>query len=572
MTNTELKKNNTHFSRGTRWLIVPFLLCLLLPICSTAQISPPETKEKVTQVKFKSSTVNLLPAMNLAGDNLMNMLNPDRNYLPYWEQIVDENYGSTMGFGWPAHDLGRWWDAMLRLQAATGYSIPAPIEKAMLDNLKRFFNNSNHIMMSPAGSVGDNFELHSLREGMLALNALVRYRTNEWARQEGHLMAQSLLEKINFDDGTWKLDLLDRGGRDPKLQPAWATGENPIKSHGRLLEALVWFYEATHDPVVLDLTTRLAEYHFSNSTHADGTFNPTSKADHTHSYLGTLRGLLLFGELTGNQAYIDRVNATLRNYVLKDIIKPSGFMAHDLNTDGNGETTSPGDVAQLALWLAARHGQTDLWDVAERIVRARIIPSQITSTPPLTPITSGDDRSVNLDKRLIGAIGGMHVQPHGYKRSTFDVTAADLHTLVDVYEHVATNSAGVLRVNLHFTYEDASVRLTSVYSNLIGKFTVEPKQAATLLVRIPRWTPQDRLRLSVNGTATAVRMADADYLDAGSVKPGDKVVLEYVLPLFTTTEKEQGITYTFLWRGDDVLGVKASNPIYPFYPEFPNID
>ena len=554
------------------WLIVPLLCCLSLPSCSTPQVSPPEGREPVVQVQFKSSTVNLLQAMNLAGDNLMNMLDPDQNNIPYWNQIVDTNYGSAMVFWWPAHNLGRWWDAMLRLQTATGYSIPAPIEKSMLENLKTFFNNSNHIILSPAGKPGDSFELHSLREGMLALNALVRYRTNDWARQEGHLMAQSLLEKVNFSTGAWKLALLDRGGRDPNTMPFWATGENPIKSHGRLLESLVWFYEATGDPVVLDLTTRLAEYHFKNSTHADGTLNNASKADHTHSYLGTLRGLLLFGELTHNEAYIERVNATLRNYVLKDIIRPSGFMAHDLNTDGAGETTSPGDVTQLCLWLADRHGQADLWDVAERIVRARIIPSQITSTSPLTPTTSGDDRSFNLDKRLIGAFGGMHLDPNGYKSSTFDVTAADLHTLVDIFEHMATKASGVLRVNFHFTCEDANVRLTSVYSNLLGRFTVEPKQMAKLLVRVPRWTPQDRLRLSVNGTARAVRMADADYLDVSPVKPGDKVVLQYALPLLATTEKDQGVPYEFLWRGDDVLGVKPNGTMYPFYSDLPNID
>ena len=510
--------------------------------------------------------------MNLAGDNLMNMLDPDQNDLPYWHQIVDTNYGSTMVFDWPAHNLGRWWDAMLRLQSATGYAIPAPAEKAMLENLQSFFNNSNHIMLCPAGKPGANFELHSLREGMLALNALVRYRKNEWARREGHLMAQSLLEKINFTDGSWNLALLDRAGYPPGTMPSWATGENSIKSHGRMLEALVWFYEATHDPVVLDLTTRLAEYHFNNSTHADGTFNPISKADHTHSYLGTLRGLLLFGELTHNQAYIDRVNATLRNYVLKSLLKPSGFMAHDLDTGTRAETTSPGDVAQLCLWLADRHGQADLWDVAERIVRARIIPSQITSTRPLTPTTSGDDRSVNLDERLIGAFGGMMEEPNGHKHSTFDITAADLHTLVDIYEHVATNAAGVLRVNFHFTYADKNVRLTSEYSNLLGRFIVEPKQKAKLLVRVPRWTPRDQLHLSVNGATRAVRMADDDYLEGGQVNPGDKVLLQYALPLFTTTEKDEGISYTLLWRGDDVPGIKPNGTMYPLYPDFPTID
>ena len=60
------------------------------------------------EVKFKSSTFNLLSAMNLAGDNLMNMLNLDYNHLPNWEEDVDENYGSTMAFSWPGHNLGRW--------------------------------------------------------------------------------------------------------------------------------------------------------------------------------------------------------------------------------------------------------------------------------------------------------------------------------------------------------------------------------------------------------------------------------------------------------------------------------
>jgi len=36
-----------------------------------------------------------------------------------------------------AHDVGRWWDAILRLEHATGFSIPAHMEDAMLANLKR---------------------------------------------------------------------------------------------------------------------------------------------------------------------------------------------------------------------------------------------------------------------------------------------------------------------------------------------------------------------------------------------------------------------------------------------------
>ena len=35
-----------------------------------------------------------------------------------------------------AHDTGRWWDAMLRLEEAIGFIIPDELEEALLRNLK----------------------------------------------------------------------------------------------------------------------------------------------------------------------------------------------------------------------------------------------------------------------------------------------------------------------------------------------------------------------------------------------------------------------------------------------------
>ena len=95
-----------------------------------------------------------------------------------------------------------------------------------------------------------------------------------------------------------------------------------------------------------------------------------------------MRGLLLYGELTGQHEYIDTVAATYRKTV-RTRLKPSGFISHDMDKDRKGETTSPGDAAQLALWLAARHGYAEFFDDVERIVRARLLPCQITATPGL---------------------------------------------------------------------------------------------------------------------------------------------------------------------------------------------
>ena len=41
----------------------------------------------------------------------------------------------------PPHNIGRWWDAVLRLEEATGFVIPGELEAAMLTHLKCCLDN-----------------------------------------------------------------------------------------------------------------------------------------------------------------------------------------------------------------------------------------------------------------------------------------------------------------------------------------------------------------------------------------------------------------------------------------------
>ena len=61
--------------------------------------------------------------MDRAAKCCLAWLNPDEEYLP------------TGGYE-IAHDTGRWWDAMLRYEAATGTRIPQQAEAAMMKNLR----------------------------------------------------------------------------------------------------------------------------------------------------------------------------------------------------------------------------------------------------------------------------------------------------------------------------------------------------------------------------------------------------------------------------------------------------
>lgn len=73
-------------------------------------------------------TGTMRKAMDRTADCCLAWLNPEDDFLP------------TGGYE-VAHDTGRWWDAMLRYEAATGRAIPQQAEKRMMQNLRLLTNN-----------------------------------------------------------------------------------------------------------------------------------------------------------------------------------------------------------------------------------------------------------------------------------------------------------------------------------------------------------------------------------------------------------------------------------------------
>jgi hypothetical protein len=547
-------------------MTVGFLASNQLAVASGTAGDPSRQEDQATP----SSQLTIEQSLHLAGRHLLGILNPEDDYLPYWKLTVGPDYRAQLDRWWPAHNIGRWFDAMLRIEEAIGFEIPRAIETAMVKNVHRFFANPDHICLNPGRGPVDpttnreeiEWDLHSLREGMLALNALARWRKDDWAAAMGRKMTESLDGKLR-DDGTWDLEKFDACRKRGK---AVIHNTDPCDTHGRLLEALVWFFETTGDPAALRLADRIAKFHFSNTTQADGAVNPAAKADHTHSYLGTLRGLLLYGGLTRQHQYIDRVAAAYRVSVPR-FVHESGYTSHNMVQESFGETTSPGDAAQLALWLH-QAGYGEFLDDAERLVRARILPSQITRTPPLQP-SAGDGRDAHkeLSKRVIGGFGGCHAHAHGGKQAVTDVTAADVHTLVDIYKHVAASVGGSLHVLFHFDYEDARIRVVSRRGK-VALLRATPKVAAAVALRVPQWTRRDSVRVRVDNTAYQPVFA-GQFAWTGKVPAGTYIEMEYALPERRTREMGLGAEYEIFWQGDDVVGVRPNTNFYPFYPDAP---
>lgn len=506
--------------------------------------------------------LTLKESLQLGGKCLLAWLDPERQHFP------------TGGYE-VAHDTGRWWDAMLRLEAVTGEPLPADLEAAMLRNLQALLDNPDGLLLNLADEAlmgrAPFINPHNLREGMLALHALVRYRGSAWAAAAGHRLLATL-DRCFQPDGRFDYTRLACWGQLPltedpcHLQPEGVWFDATANS-GRALEAIVWFYEATGDPLALDVADRFARHHLAHTVHADGSpreelLSPEN-VGHNHSYLGTLRGLLLFGLLTRQDEYVAAVGATYRQALGARHITESGWTPHDLgrtrfpNAAGDpvGETASCGDVAQLALWLALRAGQTELLDDVERLVRSRLLPGQITA----------DDEGGTLGPRQIGG-WGVHGQPYT-KGCILDVGAAVMHTLADIHTSVATRSPLGLTINLHLTADTPLAEVVSTRET-DALLTVRPQVRDSVLVRVPVWVPRDSLHLSVDGADLPIEFVGPWlFISREHVRPGRTLALRHALPARETTETfPSGARYRLQWRGDQVVAVDPRDAPLAMFP------
>lgn len=519
-----------------------------------------KTKSKIMAMTLKNS-------MELGGECLLRWLDPGRDYLPYGT--------------WITHDVGRWWDAMLRLENTTGFPIPAQLEGASLRNLHWLTDNPDGLLFVPPGLDWHlmRFELHSLREGILAFGALVEFRQNRWVRDAGHRYLMTI-DRCLKEDFTWDVDKFDysrqfsgSGNEHPIHFPASSNRAQKTPTHGRCIEALVWFYEATGDDLAMELADRLARFHIHYVMNSDGSIPAEFTAEDSpsgdrQSYLYTLCGLLLFGVMTGQSEYVD---AVVRAYTagVPSIVNESGWVAHDLgrlnypDKSGNpmANTESTGAAARLALWVAVHTGRADCYDNVERLVRARLFPGQ------LTEIDLQNNPDVEVPPRFVGGWGANDF-PHAGKGCNPSGTAEIVHTFCAIYQSVCTREKTGLVVKMHFDHDDENVHIRA-HRDEQATLTITPRIDDNLLIRIPGWVPRESVELTVSGKRVSPKMIGSyAFLGKEQIGAGTEINLRHALPARRTTETmPAGETYEFSWRGDEITGIDPNDKPLPFYDD-----
>ncbi len=482
-----------------------------------------------------------------------------------------------------AHDVGRWWDAMLRLEAAIGTPIPA--EAAMLRNLELLTDNPAGLLTNTARLPIPEDKLkvnpHNLRETFLAFYALIKWRPgtqgDTLARRQGQKLLVAIDQCLEADGqmNYEKLAQIVAGPpltKDPLMVQRSPAGQwfNATGSSGRALEAILLFHEVTQEPLALQLSHRFAEIHFKQCIDSSGQIKAElldpAHIGHTHSYLGTLRGLLLYGLVTDNPKYIDAVAATYRHGLFGKAISYSGWTPHDQGKirfpdkegDPLGEHASCGDVAQIALWLALRAGQTDLLDDVQRLIRARLLPSQT-----ITPDNPRSDGS-----------WGVYNHPFG-RGNILDVFAAVLHSLADFHTHIITpprTPGDPLTINLHFHHTSPDLTIEPVRTQTTATLRITPHRSHPLKIRIPTWAPKDTLKLeaitkdSSKSTPFPITWQGPHlHIAPSQIPPGSILILTHTLPKRQTLEVMpiSHRPFHLTWHGDQVTTCSPKVAIYP---------
>lgn len=377
--------------------------------------------------------MKLTEAIRLGAEGLHGILDPEEDFLPVRGYEI-------------AHDLGRWWDAALRVEACLGISIPETLEKKALSHLQTLTDNPDRLLMNNEridacqGKVNRN--PHNYRETFLAYAALIRYRQCPWVEAQ----ALELVQALDRDFINGRLDYSKNPltgkipeSKDPFVHEKGHPWFDGTATSGRALEGLMILFSVFPQKEISNLAQRIAEHHLAYSTLPDGSarqeiFDPEN-IGHNHSYHSTLKGLFLYGLETRDNNCLETVHQTYRQVLQNGIVHRSGWTPHDLGKfrffndhgDPQADPASAGDSAQLALWLAKLHGQNDLTHDVKRLVGFRLLPSQLTREEWIQ-LPEKERHSRELGSWRI------HRNPHSQKGCTPDVHAAVLHSLCDIYE------------------------------------------------------------------------------------------------------------------------------------------
>lgn len=473
---------------------------------------------------------------------------------PVLSCVKDENHYLPAGYE-VAHNTGRWWEAALILKETTGMEIPSRTYKAMLINFHALTGNPYGLLLNDVEVVGGGtLNYHNLRESLLACATLIEYTDSKHAKR----CAETLFDTIDrrfFKKTLSDAEICEKLGVVISTDTMLVRPDDDVyreddytSTTGRAIEGMYRYWKATNSPLALEIMKKTVSFHKEHSVCADGSapawLVDTYHTGHNHSYLGTLRGLLLYALEFGDGELIESIYLTYKKTIPAYCVDNTGYAPHDLGLlrfpdewgDPVGDHGSCIDKAYIAYLLATCAGYDELLDDVEEMIRGRIFYSQMT-----------DEENYGAWGTFCGYFGA---------NAVIDVYCLIAATLCRVYKSFITEKEDGIYVSLHFSGDCAAATVVAERSDVqITRIT--PHVAKPLYIRIPAWCDGSSIRVSVED-------GDVEYLRKGvwlvvnGVNAGKTVEISFDLP----TRESFGKTwvsdqhYKLCWKGDTLVSTE----------------
>ena len=450
------------------------------------------------------NTTSIAEAIHLGCHTMQSVFNEDDNSIPFFRSFVYPD--ARLDFS-PAHSEshvpGRHLNALLNAEDAVG----ASVDEAAIEKHRRaaLFSYSGPVALplnrQAIGGPLVNFCPHNIREGLHALYALVKYREDD----EAMSLAERCIAAV-FDLWCRQLGWDEDSIRQLGLN--YAACQGFIHGEARLLGPLVKLYGATGYAPALELAMIFMEKATSEVYLEDGGYSVERFATvHTHSITCVMSSLAQLAELLGDARLLGRVKSfyDFGLWKMRDQLGWSPERALAENCD-DGEMNNTGDILETALILG-RHGFTEYFEDAERILRCHMLPAQLRDVSFIDdpPNPHGVNGSRDLASRHRGAFGFPAPYGHlplgaGRHKLSFnmDVVGGTVGSLCEAYRDVTRHDATGHRINLLFDHGTDNITVSSPYTH--DRLTVELKHQAPLSVRLPSWV--DHGAVAIEGASS----------------------------------------------------------------------
>ena len=425
---------------------------------------------------------------------------------------------------------GRHLEAMLRAAAVTG----TPPDDAAIEKHTRasFFSFGGPIPLPcnrrELGGQLVEIDEHGIREGFLALNALVRDRNNDQAAELAESFIATIQEFWSPERGWDVASLKRRSGLPFYARPTFVEGL------GRAIGPLVKYVRTTGSDAALELAQTLKDHTLDKFFLADGSYETERFGAHGHSTTCVMSSLAQLADLTDDAALLERVR-TFYDRGLWTIRDEIGWVMERSDAGRNpdqGELNNTGDVVETALILA-RRGYPSYYDDAEQILRAHLLPSQFRDTSFVGPAPEPDDSDARRDvaDRALGMFG--FCAPYAHRpigipevAPSWDIVGGTTGSLCEAFVDAVLRDGDVTRVNLWFDRETPDARVESSYAD--GMLRVTPLRRGAIAVRIPDWLSRRDIRVEPAGLEQRVA---GGYLEFPSPTPNQAITLHAALPV-----------------------------------------